>query len=280
MLTLLLSDAEVEHNASTGFTVIRHNRPFVVYQGLKTTVPISVLGAHSLPKDRRVFLQKRGYRTGLLGWSLGSALGGSKLPGIEVTPTDHLKHSAIAPSTLASYASNIARLVPSRPTVQQTLSVHIPVASGDGYFRLLLTKADGRTVLAVSPVFRVGSISWRSAQIQGATLFGLVPEFAVKSLFVGAETSAYAAFYATFPFLKLASYTPGPWREWALRTLYSGTGVEEKFNVTEKVEKAKGAYGKAYGKVPFGAVGVRTQAEIIKDEEKGRGGVWYDGPGL
>jgi len=58
------SDAELEHGER--YSVLRHSRPFVIYQGVKTNVAISVFGDQSLPSDRRVFLQRRGYRTALL----------------------------------------------------------------------------------------------------------------------------------------------------------------------------------------------------------------------
>jgi hypothetical protein len=48
------------------YSVLRHSRPFVLYRSTKTSVPISIFGNKPLPKKRRVFLQKRGFRTGLL----------------------------------------------------------------------------------------------------------------------------------------------------------------------------------------------------------------------
>ena len=68
--------------------------------------------------------------------------------------------------------------------------VHIPVSSGDGYFRLRITADNSRKTLAVSPVFRIGSISWASAHPQGASVLGLVPELLVRSSFVAAKASS------------------------------------------------------------------------------------------
>jgi hypothetical protein len=50
--------------------------------------------------------------------------------------------------------------------------------------------------LAVSPVFRVGSVTWASASPQGATLAGIVPELVVRSAFI---TANVASVYALQP---------------------------------------------------------------------------------
>lgn len=123
------------------------------------------------------------------------------------------------------------------------MEVHIPVSSGDGYFRLILTTSPSTlslaqlpSVITTSPTFRVGSISLASAHPRGATAIGLIPELLARSLFVAGKTAAYAAFYAAFPFLKVASWVPGPWKQWAVRVLYRSAGGEERFGLQERVE--------------------------------------------
>ncbi|KAH7090046.1 hypothetical protein BKA62DRAFT_726279 [Auriculariales sp. MPI-PUGE-AT-0066] len=269
-----ITDAEVERGDK--YTVLRHTRPFVIYQGVRTTVPITILGETPLPSDRRVFLQRRGYRTALFGWSVGGMLGGSHMPGIEVTPVTDQPISSISSSIM----KDIARICPHLNPLQ-TLSIHIPVASGDGYFRFRVTKADGRTALATSPVFRVGSISLSSAHPQGATLIGLAPEFVLRSVSLGATTAGYAAFYAAFPFLKLAQWTPGPWKTYAARALYTHALNPEQQqaienNVARGRQSVDDARATAVKRIPFGAVGVRTDADIAKDDELGRAGVCYN----
>lgn len=93
--------------------------------------------------------------------------------------------------------------------------------------------------------------------------------------------TAYASFYAAFPLLKVAEWTPGPWRQYALRALYSHSlSPEQQGQVTENISRGKEQLRKAnesiYRTVPFGAVGVRTVADLQKDEDNGRGGVWFD----
>lgn len=92
---------------------------------------------------------------------------------------------------------------------------------------------------------------------------------------------AYASFFAAFPFLKIAEYTPGPWRQYAIRALYTHAltpSQQDQFthNLVRGRDKIQSANESIYRKVPFGAVGVRTLADLQKDEEMGRGGIWYD----
>jgi hypothetical protein len=243
-----------------------------LYQGANTTVPISIFGPEPLPKDRRVFLQRRGYRTGLLyvgftlistrnsynvcrGWTLGGLLGGSKLPGLDVTPATSERWNS--PTTLTSKQQtqidkDISRLF-SPPSdiphsrLLETLLVHIPVRSGDGYFRLRITSANGRKTFAESPVFRVGSLTWSSAHPQGATPLGLIPEIGARSVFLSGQAAAWAAFYAAFPFLKISQMVPGlsGWSQRMLQWAYTAAGgdakrqeLDERFKVSETWRKA------------------------------------------
>ncbi|CAE6436599.1 unnamed protein product [Rhizoctonia solani] len=264
-----LNEAEIKYGT---YSVLRHTQP--------------------LPKDRRVFLQRRGYRTGLLGWTFGGWLGGSKLPGLDVTPAS--SESWSRPTTLSSkqqtqIEKDTSRLfdpgsspAASKSRLLETLLVHIPVRSGDGYFRLRITSANGKKTLAESPVFRVGSLAWASAHPQGATPLGLVPELGARSLFVTGQAAAWAAFYASFPFLKISQMIPGlgPWSQRMIQWAYSAAGgdtkrqeLDERFRVSETLRKAN---DRIYKDVPFGAAGIRTAADLVTDDEAGPGGVAYD----
>lgn len=268
---------------SEHYSVLRHTRPFVFYRSTKTTVPISIFGTKPLPKKRRVFLQKRGFRTGLFGWTIGSMLGGSKLPGLEVTPASTQSYSSIPSGMLKSFEKDIERVW--RPynlanhTLLETMQVHIPVASGDGYFRLRVTPHDKpKETLAVSPVFRVGSVTWSSASPQGATIVGIVPELVVRSAFVIANAGMWAGFYAMFPIFKLAHYTPGPVKTFVAKNVYQYVGgpdpkaIDEQYKVTERMKAAQENFNR---KIPYGAASIRTIYDLEKDEELGRQGVAY-----
>ncbi|ELU36952.1 hypothetical protein AG1IA_09018 [Rhizoctonia solani AG-1 IA] len=225
------------------------------------------------------------------GWTFGGWLGGSKLPGIDVTPAS--SESWSRPTTLSSkhqtqIQKDISRLfnpdssaVPNSRLLE-TLLVHIPVRSGDGYFRLRITSANGKKTIAESPVFRVGSLTWASAHPQGATPLGLVPELGARSLFLTGQAAAWAGFYAAFPFLKIGQMVPGlgPWSQRMLQWAYSAAGgdvkrqeLDERFKVSETFRKAN---DRLYKEVPFGAAGIRTAADLVADDEAGPGGVAYD----
>ncbi|KZT62723.1 hypothetical protein CALCODRAFT_479010 [Calocera cornea HHB12733] len=279
-----LNDGEMCYGKK--YSTLRHTRPFIYYAGTRTVVPISVFGKEPLPDDRKVFLQRRGYRTGLLGWTLGSLLGGAHLPGWDVTPQTHDVWSATTRLTTkqrAQYDADISHLFSSASapgqTLQQTLLVHIPVASGDGYFRLRVTSRKGED-LAVSGVFRVGSLTWASAQPRGASIVGIVPELGVRAAFLTAKTAAWTAFYASFPFLTLATYLPGqPGTRWLSYAYRLAGGDTRKQELDERYGLSKG-WGQAkesvQSGVPFGAVGVRTGVDLKRDAEAGRGGIWFE----
>ena len=121
-------------------------------------------------------------------------MGGAKLPGIEVTPSTEITDSSLSTSEKRHYENDVSRLFPPARAEahkpQERMIVHIPVSSGDGYFRLRVTSDNSRKTLAVSPVFRIGSISLASAHPQGATLIGLFPELLLRSSFIAAKTSS------------------------------------------------------------------------------------------
>ncbi|KZO91238.1 hypothetical protein CALVIDRAFT_568393 [Calocera viscosa TUFC12733] len=278
-----LNDGEMWYGKK--YSTLRHTRPFIYYSGTRTAVPLSIFGKEPLPEDRRVFLQRRGYRTGLLGWTLGSLLGGAHLPGWDVTPETQAVWSStelLSAKQQEQYDKDVARLfLPSSApgqVLQQTLLVHIPVASGDGYFRLRVM-GEGEE-LAVSAVFRVGSLTWASAQPRGASPVGIIPELGVRGAFLAAKTAAWTAFYAAFPFLKLAEWLPGaPGQRWMLYAYRLAGGdtkrqaLDERYGVSERFRRAGESVQRG---VPFGAVGVRTEVDLRRDREEGRGGVSFD----
>ena len=77
----------------------------------------------------------------------------------------------------------------------ETINVHIPVRTPDGYYRIRVTSdTAGKNEIAVSPSFRLGSVNWASASPRGATPIGLVPELLVKSSFELARTAGKLPF--------------------------------------------------------------------------------------
>ncbi|KAG8832641.1 hypothetical protein FRC17_000953 [Serendipita sp. 399] len=160
------------------------------------------------------------------------------------------------------------------------MEIHIPVQSGDGYFRLRVTPHNKphETQLVASPVFRVGSITWASASPQGATPLGLIPELTVKSAFVTANTAMWAAIYSMIPIFKLTQWTPGPVKAFIVKNAYQYAGgpdprlIDEQYRITEKMKAAQESF---HRKIPYGAASIRTVYDLEKDEEMGRQGIAY-----
>ncbi|KAF9003389.1 hypothetical protein BDQ17DRAFT_1356131 [Cyathus striatus] len=283
-----LNDAELHHAHNSPYSTIRHTRPWVYYRGLYTLVPISILGTKILP-PHRLTLQKRGWRTGLLGWTMGSWIGGTVGKEVDVTPDTVLpwngdyngKEGKVEGKKKRQYASEIATLAPEGHKVLETDIIHIPVSSGDGYFRILVYPSNSHTPIASTSTFRVGSLSLASACPRGASPITLLPEFALKSASLSGSALAWGTFYTFFPFLKIAEMVPGThsWGSWALRRAYELAGGDEKVEEAKerlKVEERRREIEKGvYRNVPFGSMGVRTVYDLEEDEKRGKGGVMF-----
>jgi hypothetical protein len=76
--------------------------------------------------------------------------------------------------------------------------------------------------------------------------------------------------------IKVAEYTPGPWRQYALRLASDRLGVTDQIRSAN--DRLRQTQDDLYRKVPFGTVGVRSWVDIEKDEQMGRGGTAYAGP--
>ncbi|KAJ7738264.1 hypothetical protein DFH07DRAFT_892725 [Mycena maculata] len=279
-----LNDAEPLWVLGAPYSTVRHIRPWVYYRGTSTVVPISILGRKPLPADRTISLQRRGWRTGLLGWTMGGWMGGTIGKEVDVTPTSAGYWETVDAEKRAQYDKEIEQFLhsasaPKDHRVLETDFVHIPVSAGDGYFRLLINKS-GRAIASTAS-FRVGSLSLSSAHPRGASVVTVVPELLVKSGSVAAATAAWASFYAAFPFLKVAQMVPGTstWGAWALNRAYKLAGgeqtaaeVKERYRVEERRLRAEES---VYRNVPFGSVGVRTAYDLEQDAKLGKGGVYF-----
>ncbi|KAF7334633.1 hypothetical protein MVEN_02293700 [Mycena venus] len=280
-----LNDAEPHYIPGAPYSTVRHTRPWVYYQGISTVVPISVLGNTALPADRTISLQRRGWRTGLLGWTMGSWIGGTVGKELDVTPVSSGYWQTVEAKKKAQYDKEIRQFLdsagaPKDHRVLETDFVHIPVSAGDGYFRLLIKKKSGK-VIASTASFRVGSLSLSSAHPRGASVVTVVPEIVLKSASMTATTAAWASFYAAFPFLKIAQSLPGTstWGTWAMNRAYKLAGGEttaaelkERYRVEERRMRMEES---VYKNVPFGSVGVRTAYDLEEDAKMGKGGVYF-----
>lgn len=279
-----LNDAEPFWVPKATYSTIRHTRPWVYYQGASTLVPITVLGSKPLPEQRKIKLQRRGWRTGLLGWTVGGWLGGTLGKEIDVTPEDRgrwavdvgEKQRKQLDKEIHDFLSS--SLGPSDHQPLETSFIRIPVASGDGYFRFVIYPSPtSHTPITYTATFRVGSLSMSSANPRGASPITLIPELVLRS----ASFTTLAAFYAAFPIIKVAELIPGPtgrWGKWAMDRAWYWAGGEQKVSEAKERlqldERKKRAETSVYKNVPFGSVGVRTAYDLEEDSRRGRGGVY------
>lgn len=241
-----LNDAESHYMPGAAYSTVRHTRPWVYYRGISTGVPITILGREPLPEDRRISLQRRGWRTGLLGWTVGGWIGGTVGKETDVTPQNKGSWNAdVDAKRREQYDQEVTQFLtsvaaPKDHQVLETDFVHIPVSSGDGYFRLLVyPSASSRLPIASTASFRVGSFSLSSAHPRGASIVTLVPELTLKSGSALVTTAAWTSFYAAFPFVKVAQMMPGAntWGNWAMNRVYKLTGGKEAAdNLSEKYQ--------------------------------------------
>lgn len=157
-----------------------------------------------------------------------------------------------------------------------TFAVRIPARAGDGYFRLSLRFGHGS--YAVSPDFRIYSLSLSSASPRGAALLPptLVPELLLRT----ASTALYTALLGLFPVAALMEKilprgTAGKLLSWFYRALGLDRKADQmiqQYHVQERVEHAK---VQVLETVPFSSAGIRTDYDLQKDAALGRGGVTY-----
>lgn len=275
-------------NYSRHTAILRHSSPFVYYRKFNTIVPISVFGTPgSLPNDRRIFLQRRGWRTGLFGWSIGALLGGTfgKSKEIEITPVKSersvaaISDEVLSSSTKTAIAKEIDNASVGEMKLLETAVCHIPASSDDGYFRIRVTTASGAEI-ATTPAFRIISSSLNTASPRGATIFQLPIELFAATSAKTAQVGAWGFFYACFPFLKLASWLPGGASQATINTLWRWAGgqqrlddAREAYHVDERIAQAGELRDRADKSVPWGAIGVRRAFDIEADRNLGRQGI-------
>lgn len=271
-------------NVTGKFSTLRHSAPLVYYAGVHTTVAFTIFGEKQLPQERRIFLQRRGWRTGLFGWTIGSLMGGSKLPGIEVTPdSKSASISADVRKGIEDFHRHVTSAEAKKQVPLQTDRVHIPVKSGDGYFRLRVTSEDSYDTIATTCVFRVASASMSSASPRGADIVTLPLELAFKTAQVASVTAAYTALFTALPFLKIAQLMPGTWQKRAINNLWGWADGEQKkddimqrYDVDQKLQTVQGWGRNIDSSLPWSRAGVRRREHLQEDAKMGRGGDFYN----
>lgn len=171
--------------------MLRHSHGLVYFQGPRTSIAVSIFADATLPVDRTIWLQCKGF-TGTTGMRLKTFIGadGSWL---NVTPTTKLNVEQLKATDERAWQRDIAHFIKRsekhiRDThkLRETAIVRIPFAADDGYFRLILCTGERKKVLCCSPTFRVMSTSTSPGKVKGASLGTLPLEIAAK---IGCHTA-------------------------------------------------------------------------------------------
>lgn len=179
------------------FTILRHSHGLVYYKGPETSLAMSIFADSPLPRDRRLWLQLKGW-TGGSGMRM-KALLRANASWCNVTPDRQVEASDLPALDERAWQRDIHEFVSKADKTQrthalrETVIVRIPYEANDGYFRIVLTAADSRKVLCPSPVFRVASTSMSASSLKGASLTTLPVELGVKVAQMAAKTATINA---------------------------------------------------------------------------------------
>lgn len=172
----------------------------------------------------------------MFGWKTGAVLGGNYGKDIDVTPDREgvwdddvsADQRNKIDKDLEQYMSE--KYAPIGQIIQETDFIHIPVSSGDGYFRLVVCPhRSARSIIASTGVFRLVSLSSDPARTRGATLGMLAPELALKHASNTVQSAAQGAIYTAIPIVEAVETIPGTkmFGKWALDTGYRRVAGQE-----------------------------------------------------
>ncbi|KAI6711867.1 hypothetical protein JHW43_005620 [Diplocarpon mali] len=166
------------------FTILRHSHGLVFYQGVGTTLAISIFADQPLPPSRTIWLQSKGW-SGKTGMRARAFLGRNG-NWINVTPSLRVDTEQLKSSDERAWQRDITHFRKKSKTSKQeyhalreTSIIRIPEEAEDGYFQFLLCLGEKQKVLCPSPVFRVISASASPGSLRGASVTTLPLELGV-----------------------------------------------------------------------------------------------------
>lgn len=205
------------------FSILRHSHGLVFYQGVMTSLAVSIFSDAPLPADRTIWLQCKGY-SGNTGMRLKSLM---RIDGswINVTPATQVNVGQLSASDerawqrdIKSFLKRSDRRIKENHRLRETAIVRIPAEAEDGYFRLMLCSggaqnAERKRVLCPSPVFRILSTTASPGVVKGASLGSLPLEIGAKiaSSIARSTVSTAAAPYTAAAQNAVAPLMPSAW---------------------------------------------------------------------
>ncbi len=221
------------------YTILRHSHGLVFYQGVATTLAISIFSDSPLPEDRTIWLQSKGW-TGKMGMR-ARALIGLNGSWTNVTPASLVKPEQLKPEDERAWQRDIAhfrkkghRNVREKHILRETAVVRIPAEAGDGYFQLVLCIGNKKKVLCSSPTFRVLSTSTSPHSIRGASLSTLPLEMGAMALGIYAQNTAGRVVgpVASAVQDRVQQYMPSWWTQESVMMTYEMSGASDKIGST------------------------------------------------
>jgi hypothetical protein len=233
--------------ATKHFSILRHSSGLVYYRGPSTNVVITIFADASLPPERSLWLQRKGF-SGNMGMN-ASALLGTSGNWIDVTPTSEASPSEMPESDERAWQRDMKKMVKkaskhkylSRHVARETCIVRIPAAAADGYLRVIVCAGEGRKkVLCPSPIFRIASTSSDVSIFRGASLSTMPLEVGLKAASVVGATMAnrYIGPAKAVLGTKVQKYAgklqPGFVATRAEQLAYAKTGLQSRFESLEQ----------------------------------------------
>jgi hypothetical protein len=179
------------------YSILRHSHGLVFYQGISTSVAISVFADRALPHNRTFWLKPRS-------WS-GTAKNRATFRQqtdelIDITPTLEVRSNQLDPNHERAWQRDIMQFerrtirgARSSHYLRETVVARIPAEAGDGYFQIVLCAGEREETLCISPVFRVLSVSSSMGGVSGANWATLPLELGAMALSMQAQKKVGAA---------------------------------------------------------------------------------------
>jgi hypothetical protein len=176
------------------FSILRHSHGLVFYQGLNTTLAISIFADAPLPPGVTLWLQSKGW-TGKTGMRVKALLGCND-SWFNVTPRINIGSGQLKPTDERAWQRDIKKFrkkangKTESHILRTTAIVQIPLEAQDGYFALVLCLGEKKKILCASPSFRVLSVSTHPHSIRGASLLTMPIEIGAMALGVYIKNTA------------------------------------------------------------------------------------------
>lgn len=229
------------YESTKHYSILRHSHGLVYYNGPYTNLAITIFSDREIPRDRTLWLQRRGF-SGKTGLKVGGLLG-ARSTWIDITPIIQATPDQLNPSDERAWQRDIDKFLKKAPKdvrshrTRETDILRIPSEADDGYLRVVLCTAAGKKVLCGSPIFRLASSSTDSSSLRGASLLTMPVEVGIRvasAMASAAATTALAPVAATAKTYTSTQvsrvYQPSAVAQQAFTSAVDRSGVTDRFS--------------------------------------------------